>query len=411
MKAGYMATVAIVGTLDTKGREFDFCRKLFEEQGVSTIMIHAGTYPASIPVDIDDSEVASAGGGDLSALLEDRGESMAVMTRGVKAIVSRLYSEGKIDGVFSLGGSGGTALATAGMRELPVGAPKVMVSTMAGGTVSEYVGTSDIVMFPSIVDVQGLNSILQTVLNNAVAATVGMLKAKKLEAADAKPHIAATMFGVTTACVSHAQEYLEQRGYEIVVFHATGTGGKSMEQLIRDGYFVGVLDLTATEWCDELFGGILAAGPHRHEAAIDANIPQVVSVGALDMVNFGSPNTVPDKYEGRTFYPHNPQITLMRTTPEENRRLAEKLAEKLNRATKPTELLLPLKGVSAIATEGGPFYDPEADEALFSTLEKTIKNNSVTIRQLETDINDPAFAEAAAQALIDLIDNSKGTDL
>lgn len=406
-----MATVAIVGTLDTKGREFDFCRKLFEEQGVSTIMIHAGTYPASIPVDIDDSEVASAGGGDLSALLEDRGESMAVMTRGVKAIVSRLYSEGKIDGVFSLGGSGGTALATAGMRELPVGAPKVMVSTMAGGTVSEYVGTSDIVMFPSIVDVQGLNSILQTVLNNAVAATVGMLKAKKLEAADAKPHIAATMFGVTTACVSHAQEYLEQRGYEIVVFHATGAGGKSMEKLIRDGYFVGVLDLTATEWCDELFGGILAAGPHRHEAAIDANIPQVVSVGALDMVNFGSPNTVPDKYEGRTFYPHNPQITLMRTTPEENRRLAEKLAEKLNRATKPTELLLPLKGVSAIATEGGPFYDPEADEALFSTLEKTIKNNSVTIRQLETDINDPAFAEAAAQALIDLIDNSKGTDL
>ena len=404
-----MATVAIVGTLDTKGREFDFCRKLFEEQGVSTIMIHAGTYPASIPVDIDDSEVASAGGGDLSALLEDRGESMAVMTRGVKAIVSRLYSEGKIDGVFSLGGSGGTALATAGMRELPVGAPKVMVSTMAGGTVSEYVGTSDIVMFPSIVDVQGLNSILQTVLNNAVAATVGMLKAKKLEAADAKPHIAATMFGVTTACVSHAQEYLEQRGYEIVVFHATGAGGKSMEKLIRDGYFVGVLDLTATEWCDELFGGILAAGPHRHEAAIDANIPQVVSVGALDMVNFGSPNTVPDKYEGRTFYPHNPQITLMRTTPEENRRLAEKLAEKLNRATKPTELLLPLKGVSAIATEGGPFYDPEADEALFSTLEKTIKNNSVTIRQLETDINDPAFAEAAAQALIDLIDNSKGT--
>lgn len=404
-----MATVAIVGTLDTKGREFDFCRKLFEEQGISTIMIHAGTYPATTDVDIDDAEVATAGGGELSELLEDRGKSMAVMTRGVKSIISSLYSEGKIDGVFSLGGSGGTALATAGMRELPVGVPKVMVSTMAGGTVSEYVGTSDILMFPSIVDVQGLNSILQTILNNAVAATVGMLKAKKLEEADAKPHIAATMFGVTTACVSRAQEYLEERGYEIVVFHATGAGGKSMEQLIRDGYFVGVLDITATEWCDELFGGILAAGPHRHEAAIDAGIPQVISVGALDMVNFGSPDTVPERYKGRTFYPHNPQITLMRTTVDENRQLAEKLAEKLNRADQMTELFLPLKGVSAIATEGGPFYDPEADDMLFHTLEAEVTNPKIMVRALETDINDPEFAEAAAQALIDLIDNSKGT--
>jgi len=404
-----MTTVAIIGTLDTKGREFEFCRRLFDEQGVSTIMIHAGTYPASIPVDIDGDAVASAGGGELSELLEDRGTAMAVMSRGVRSVVTSLYEDGAIDGVFSLGGSGGTALATAAMRELPVGVPKVMVSTMAGGNVAEYVGTSDIVMFPSIVDVQGLNSILQTILNGAVAATVGMLTSPKLEHEEAKPHIAATMFGVTTGCVSRAQEYLEERGYEIVVFHATGAGGKSMEQLIRDGYFVGVLDITATEWCDELFGGILAAGPNRHEAAIDADIPQVVSVGALDMVNFGSPDTVPDRYADRTFYPHNPQITLMRTTPEENTLLAQKLAEKLNRATQPTELFLPLKGVSAIAGEGGPFYDPDADDALFTGLEQAITNDHVTIRRIDTDINDPAFAEAAAQALIDLIDKSKGT--
>lgn len=404
-----MATVAIVGTLDTKGQEFDFCRELFENQGVSTIMIHAGTYPATVPVDIDDAEVAAAGGGELNKLLEDRGTSMAVMTRGVTSIITSLYSEGKIDGVFSIGGSGGTALATAGMRELPVGVPKVMVSTMAGGTVSEYVGTSDIAMFPSIVDVQGLNSILQTILNNAVSATAGMLNAQKLDSSDINPHIAATMFGVTTPCISHAQEYLEGRGYDVVVFHATGAGGKSMEQLIRDGYVVGVLDITATEWCDELFGGVLAAGPNRHEAAIDSDIPQVVSVGALDMVNFGSPDTVPDKYEGRTFYQHNPQVTLMRTTPDENRQLATKLAEKLNRATRPTEVLLPLAGVSAISTQGGPFYDPGADDVLFRTLENEIDNDFVTIRRVDTDINDPAFARAAAQALIDLIETKKGT--
>lgn len=404
-----MATVAIVGTFDTKGREFDFCRDLFDRQGVQTLMIHAGTRPATIPVDIDGSDVARAGGADLGELTEDRGRAMAAMTLGVTSIISTLYAEGRIDGVFSLGGSGGTALATAGMRTLPVGVPKVMVSTMAGGTVSEYVGTSDIVMIPSIVDVQGLNSILQTILRNAVGAMVGMLAVERGHDADAKPHIAATMFGVTTPCVSRAQEYLEDRGYEVVVFHATGAGGKSMEQLIRDGYFVGVLDITATEWCDELFGGILAAGPHRHEAAIDAGVPQVVSLGALDMVNFGSPDTVPAHYRGRNLYPHNPQITLMRTTADENRQLGEKLAEKLNRATQSTEVFIPLKGVSAIAVEGGPFYDRRADEALFDALEKGIDNEHVTLHRLDTDINDPVFAEAAAQALIDLIDTSKGT--
>lgn len=402
-----MATVAIVGTLDTKGKEIDFCRRLFQQNGADTLVIHAGTYPATVPVDIDCADVADAAGVELGDLSTDRGLSMATMSRGVAEIVRTLYSDGKIDGVFSLGGSGGTALATAGMRELPVGVPKVMVSTMAGGQVSQYVGTSDIVMFPSIVDVQGLNSILRTVLRNAVHAMVGMLQNSNVEEEAGRPHIAASMFGVTTPCVSRAQQYLEDRGYEVVVFHATGAGGRTMEKLIRDGYFVGVLDLTATEWCDELFGGILSAGPQRHEAAIDSGTPQVVSVGALDMVNFGSPDSVPSRYSGRNFYPHNPQVTLMRTTAEENRELGAKLAEKLNRATEPIELLLPLRGVSAIDVEGAPFFDPDADAALFSSLKESLTNSNVSIRELDTDINDPTFADAAAEALITLMENRK----
>lgn len=405
-----MANVALVGTFDTKGREFEFCREIFEEQNISTTMIHAGTFPSEIPTDISNDVVASAGGAELTALVDskDRGASMAAMTSGVRTIISDLYAKGTIDAVFSLGGSGGTTLATAGMRELPVGVPKVMVSTMAGGNVAQYVGTSDLAMFPSIVDVQGLNSILQDVLTNAVHATIGMLKGAREEHENAKPHIAATMFGVTTPCISHAQEYLEERGYDVVVFHATGAGGRSMEKLIEDGYFVGVLDLTTTEWCDELFGGILAAGPNRSEAASKAGLPQVVSVGAMDMVNFGSPESVPERYSSRNFYPHNPQVTLMRTTPEENAQLGTTLGEKLNLAEAPTDVLLPLRGVSAIATEGGPFYDPEADRVLFDSLSATVTNPHVTIETMDTDINDPAFAEAAAEKLIALINNSKG---
>lgn len=404
-----MATIAIVGTFDTKGPELEYCRVLFEKANISTITIHSGTFPTDYPVDIQNTEVAVAGGGDMTALEEekDRGRAMATLAQGIKSIVTSLHERGEIDAMFSLGGSGGTALATAGMRALPVGFPKVMVSTMAGGSVAEYVGTSDIIMFPSIVDVQGLNSILKDVLQNAVYATVGMLGAPAHEDDDERPHIAATMFGVTTPCITEAQKYLEERGYDVVVFHATGAGGKSMERLIDDGYFVGVLDLTTTEWCDELFGGVLAAGPHRSEAAIRNQIPQVVSVGAMDMVNFGSPETVPEKYADRTFYPHNPQVTLMRTTAAENEQLGEKLAEKLNEATTPIELLLPVRGVSAIDVEGGPFYDPEADQALFTSLRKHVRNDQVTIRELDTDINNPEFAASAAQSLIDLIE-SKG---
>lgn len=404
-----MATIAIVGTFDTKGLELEYCRQLFEKANISTITIHSGTFPTDYPVDIQNTEVAVAGGGDMTALEKekDRGRAMATLAQGIKSIVTSLHERGEIDAVFSLGGSGGTALATAGMRALPVGFPKVMVSTMAGGSVAEYVGTSDIIMFPSIVDVQGLNSILKDVLQNAVYATVGMLGAPVHEDDDERPHIAATMFGVTTPCITEAQKYLEERGYDVVVFHATGAGGKSMERLIDDGYFVGVLDLTTTEWCDELFGGVLAAGPHRSEAAIRNQIPQVVSVGAMDMVNFGSPETVPEKYADRTFYPHNQQVTLMRTTPAENEQLGAKLAEKLNQATIPIELLLPVRGVSAIDVEGGPFYDPEADQALFTSLRKHVTNDQVTICELDTDINNPEFAASAAQSLIDLIE-SKG---
>lgn len=402
-----MLTVGIIGTLDTKGREFQFVKELFEARGIHTLLIHAGTFEPTIDPDISAHDVATAGGAHLHDLVakKDRGEAVAALTRGIEKLIPQLYAEGKIHGVFSLGGSGGTALATAGMRALPIGVPKVMVSTMASAG-AEYVGTSDIVMVPSIVDVQGLNEISIKIFENAVGATVGMMTTEHRDV-EHKPLIAASMFGVTTPCITKAQEYLEERGYEVVVFHATGAGGKTMERLISEGFFAGVLDLTTTEWCDEIAGGILAAGPHRNEAAALGGVPQVVSVGAMDMVNFGAPDSVPDKYRDRTFYPHNPQVTLMRTTPEESRKLGEILAEKLNRATGPTALVLPRGGVSMIATQGQPFYDPQADKELFGALTSKVDTSKVEVIDSDLDINNSEFATLAAQKLIDLIEQEK----
>ena len=293
-------------------------------------------------------------------------------------------------------------MATPAMRALPIGVPKVMVSTMASGNVSQYVGTSDVVMFPSVVDAEGLNAISMEIFSNAVNAVVGMVKNKKPLAHENKPIIAATMFGVTTPCIKTAKAYLEEQGYEVLVFHATGTGGRTMEALVNAGFIKGVLDITTTEWCDELFGGVLNAGPHRLEAAGVCGVPQVVSVGALDMVNFGPLDTVPEQYRGRNLYKHNPTVTLMRTTKEENIRLGEVIAEKLNAAKSPTALMLPLRGVSAIDGEGQPFNDPEADKALFDTLRANIGSN-VELIELDSNVNDDAFALAAAKKLLELM--------
>lgn len=298
-------------------------------------------------------------------------------------------------------------MVTPAMRALPIGVPKLMVSTMASGNVEQYVGTSDIVMMPSIVDVAGLNSISKVIFSNAVLAVCGMVRLKeelKPEIGDHKPLVAATMFGVTTPCVGFAKECLETHGYEVLVFHATGTGGRTMEALTDAGFFKGVLDLTTTEWCDEVVGGVLAAGQTRCEAAARCGIPQVVSVGAMDMVNFGPFDTVPQKFAGRNLYKHNPTVTLMRTTADENREVGEKLSEKLNLASGKTALLLPLKGVSAIDAEGQPFYGPKEDQVLFQTLRDGVNRDAVEIMELDYNINDKEFAVCAAKKLMELME-------
>lgn len=399
-----MKTIAIIGTFDTKGTEFEFIKKLVREQGLDTLCIHAGAFEPLFAPDVSNAEVAASVGVSMEEISSKRDRAFAtdVMSRGAEKLIPELYAQGRFDGIISVGGSGGTSMATPAMRALPIGVPKVMVSTMASGNVSQYVGTSDVVMFPSVVDAEGLNAISMEIFSNAVNAVVGMVKNKKPLAHENKPIIAATMFGVTTPCIKTAKAYLEEQGYEVLVFHATGTGGRTMETLINAGFIKGVLDITTTEWCDELFGGVLNAGSHRLEAAGACGVPQVVSVGALDMVNFGPLDTVPEQYRGRNLYKHNPTVTLMRTTKEENIRLGEVIAEKLNAAKSPTALMLPLRGVSAIDGEGQPFSDPEADKALFDTLRANIGSN-VELIELDSNVNDDAFALAAAKKLLELM--------
>lgn len=399
-----MKTIAIIGTFDTKGTEFEFIKKLVREQGLDTLCIHAGAFEPLFAPDVSNAEVAASVGVSMEEISSKRDRAFAtdVMSRGAEKLIPELYAQGRFDGIISVGGSGGTSMATPAMRALPIGVPKVMVSTMASGNVSQYVGTSDVVMFPSVVDAEGLNAISMEIFSNAVNAVVGMVKNKKPLAHENKPIIAATMFGVTTPCIKTAKAYLEEQGYEVLVFHATGTGGRTMETLINAGFIKGVLDITTTEWCDELFGGVLNAGSHRLEAAGACGVPQVVSVGALDMVNFGPLDTVPEQYRGRNLYKHNPTVTLMRTTKEENIRLGEVIAAKLNAAKSPTALMLPLRGVSAIDGEGQPFNDPEADKALFDTLRANIGSN-VELIELDSNVNDDAFALAAAKKLLELM--------
>ena len=399
-----MKTIAIAGTFDTKGVELRYIKEQVEALGLKTLCIHTGVFEPLVEPDVTNAELAAAVGADINAIIEkkDRATATDVLSRGMEALIPKLYAEGKFDGIISIGGSGGTSLATPAMRALPIGVPKVMVSTMASGDVSPYVGTSDIIMIPSVVDVEGLNDISKVIFGNAVNALVGMVQNKKEIKGDGKPLLAATMFGVTTPCIKTAKEYLESQGYDVLVFHATGTGGQCMESLIDAGFIKGVLDITTTEWCDEVVGGVLNAGPNRLEAAGKAGIPQVVSVGALDMVNFGPWDTVPAQFKERNLYKHNPTVTLMRTTGEELAQIGGKIAEKLNAATGKTVMMLPLKGVSAIDVEGAPFYDAEADKVLFDTLREKLAEN-VELIEMENAVNDDDFALAAAKKLIELL--------
>lgn len=401
-----MKTIAIAGTFDTKGKEFAYVRDLIQSLGLGVFSINAGIYEPEFTPDVSNAEVAAAAGYSIEQLADkhDRALATKVMSEGMEKLVPKLYEEGKFDGILSFGGSGGTSLVTPAMRALPIGVPKLMVSTMASGNVSQYVGTSDIIMMPSIVDVSGLNSISTKIFSNAVFAMAGMVSHTFRAHGESKPLVAATMFGVTTPCITAAQKYLEDRGYEVLVFHATGTGGRTMESLINAGFIKGVLDLTTTEWCDEIVGGVLNAGPDRCGAAPSKGVPLVISVGATDMVNFGPWETVPEQFAGRNLYRHNPTVTLMRTTQEECRQIGEKLAEKIN-LSKPgkTVLMLPLGGVSAIDAPGQPYYGPDEDKALFDTLRAKVDTDKTQIIELDNNINDVAFAEAAAQKLIDLM--------
>jgi len=396
-------TIAIVATLDTKGEEAQFIRERIEAAGLSAVVINAGVLgEPSFPADVPRENVAEAGGTSLAQLLseKDRGKSVATMAQGAAKVVRELFDAGKVHGIISIGGSAGTTIGTSAMRALPVGFPKVMVSTLASGDTRPYVGIKDITMMYSVVDIAGLNRLSRRILANAAAAVCAMADAELPPTSEEKPLVAATMFGVTTPCVTKARQILEDNGYEVLVFHATGSGGRAMEDLIESGFISGVLDITTTEWADELVGGILTAGPHRLEAAAKKGIPQVVAPGALDMVNFGPPDTVPEKFKDRKFYQHNPTVTLMRTTKEENERLGRIIAEKLNAAKGPTTFFYPQQGVSAIDREGEPFYDAEADEAFIASLKASL-NPSVQIVETDNHINDEEFAAALAHSLIE----------
>jgi uncharacterized protein (UPF0261 family) len=403
-----MATIVLVGTLDTKGKEYEYLRSRLRAEGVEVLLVDAGIVgPPLAEPDIAREVVAAAAGADVKDLAArgDRGAAVETMAAGAAAVVTRLHAEGRLDGILGLGGTGGSALVTHAMRALPVGVPKLMVSTVASGDTRPYVGAVDVTMMYSVVDIAGLNRVSERILSNAAGGIAGMARAYAgaAEEADERPLIAATMFGVTTPCVTRARERLEELGYEVLVFHATGTGGQSMEGLVKGGLVTAVLDATTTELADELVGGVFSAGPDRLEAAGEAGVPQVVSLGALDMVNFGAVETVPARFEDRNLHVHNATVTLMRTTPDECAELGRRIARKLNAARGPVTLFVPLRGVSLIATEGQPFHDPAADAALIGALREGLEPH-VDVRELDTDINDPAFAVAMADRLHELQD-------
>ncbi len=399
-------SVYILATLDTKGAEAEYVKQLLEQQGAECVLVDTGCLgEPAVRADIGREEVFRCAGVELAGLQErkDRGKAVEAAARGAAQLVLQHWQQGKLSGVLALGGSAGTTIGTAAMRALPLGVPKVMVSTLASGQVRQYVGNKDILMLNSVVDIAGLNRISRAVLRQAAGAMAGMVRlAQAASQEQEKPLIAATMFGVTTPCVQKAREILEQAGYEVLVFHATGSGGEAMESLIREGLIAGVLDITTTELADELVGGVLSAGPERLTAAAHTGVPQVVSVGATDMVNFHAPDTVPQKFQDRRFYRHNPTVTLMRTTPEECAALGRDIAQKVSQSRGPAAVVLPLRGVSAIDASGQPFDWPEARAALFDAIRQNLAPG-VELVEVDAHINDPQFAKTVAEKLLALM--------
>lgn len=404
-------TIAVIGAFDTKGREYAFLRQQIIARGHDVLTINTGVLGTTdlFEVDVEAAEVAAAAGADLQTLRDkkDRGEAMKVMCAAAPVIVKSLHDQGRIDGIIGMGGTGGTTVVTAGMRALPVGAPKVCVSTAASGDTSAYVGTKDITMIPSIVDVAGLNRVSRIIFTRAAAAICGMVAAE-VAAGDDKPVITASMFGNTTECVDACREALSRKGYEVLVFHATGTGGKTMESLVREGLVDAVLDITTTEWADTVCGGVFDAGPERLSAAGEMGIAHLIAPGCVDMANFGGPDTVPRKYKDaqRTLYEWNPSVTLMRTNAEENRRMGEAFAEKANAAKGPVAFLIPLRGVSILDGDGERFCDRQADQAMFDAIKAGLREG-IEVVEMDCNINDPRFAAKAVEMMLALIEREK----
>ena len=400
-----MRSVFLFATLDTKGREADFVRALLRSWDVAVTLVDVGALgKPAVAADVPRERIFELADTTLEAVQKkaDRGDAVTKAAAGAARLAREAHARGEVSGVLGLGGSAGTTIATAAMRALPLGVPKVMVSTLASGTVRQFVGDKDIFMLNAVVDILGINRISREVLSQAARAMAGLvIYPRPQEQADDKPLVAATMFGVTTACVERARETLERAGCEVLVFHATGNGGQAMESLIREGVIAGVLDVTTTELADEHVGGFLSAGPDRLTAAGQMGIPQVVSTGALDMANFYAPESVPAKFKDRLFYRHNANVTLMRTTTEENARIGTVIAEKLSAAKGPVAVLLPARGVSAIDREGQPFDDPIARKALHDAIQAGARG--IEVREIDRHINDPDFADAVAERLLALM--------
>jgi uncharacterized protein (UPF0261 family) len=405
-------SVYAVATLDTKGQELAFVAERLRAARVSVTIVDVGVQSSpSVVRDVDSATVAAAHPepeGRVAALAPgDRAPAIAAMSRALVAFLKREHDAGRVSGVIGIGGSGGTALITPALQALPIGLPKVMVSTVASGNTAPYVGSSDITMMYSVVDVSGLNCVSRRVLGNAAAAIAGMVRYAVAQE-EGKPTLGMTMFGVTTPCVTAVRESLEGRGFDCLVFHATGTGGQAMEKLVEAGLIRGVLDITTTEVADLVVGGVLACGPARFDAILESRIPYVLSLGALDMVNFGAMETVPERFRGRKLHVHNAQVTLMRTTADENRRCARWIAQKLNCAIAPFRVLIPEKGVSALDAPGQPFFDPEADAALFVELEAAVAAApGRSIVRLPYHINEPAFAQALVESFLSFVANAR----
>ena len=400
-------TILLIGAFDTKGEEYAFVKEIIEAKGHGVLLLNIGVFPPdpSIRPHISNSEVAEAVGVSISDLQarRDRGEAMKIMSDGAAILVRRLYDEGKFDGAFGMGGTGGTSVITAGMHSLPIGVPKVMVSTAASGDTSSYVGTKDIAMFPSVVDVAGVNRISRVIFTRAAGAICGMVDQEPEPSAEERPIIAASMFGNTTECVDRCRIALTDKGYEVLVFHATGTGGRTMESLIDEGLVEAVLDITTTEWADEICDGVFTAGPERLDAPGKAGIPHLIVPGCIDMANFGPRATVPPRYDDRLLYEWNPSVTLMRTNIEENRQMGKIFAQKANAATGPVAILIPLKGVSILDGDGELFCDREADQAMFDALKQNL-NDNIEVVEIDCNINDEAFSTKAVEMMLDLID-------